>query len=277
LAPFGAIKIMNLPPGLLLLFTSLLFITGCAGGPVPHEEAPANETGSFFLSGSAGNGLVFIGVAGKRSSPKETIQYALKDAAQRVAAFYGVSGEYAVQNNIGSGIFDYTLNTYTELDYDVDGSEQYVDALEFNADTDTMEMENTFIIRTTYPASLSAPLIYRPTYSGKDHKPDWVDKPPPEIPGYEMGIGYSGRYSSMSKTCTNSFHNAIFAIIRNVNTATRSSGLVYVNTGKFFGYKIVDDNITYSYGTLTGFYVLDMWINPKDKSVWTLAIANKSN
>jgi hypothetical protein len=258
-------------------FSLLLLIMACGNGPLPRESAPVANTGDFFFSAPTGAGLVFIGVAGKRSSPRDTIQFALEDAARKVAAFYGVSGEYAVQNNIGSGIFEYTLNTFTQLYYDAEGSSQYLDALEFNADIDSMEMENTFIIRTTYPAALPAPVTYRPTYSGNDQKPDWIDNPPLEIPGYEMGIGYSGRYSSMANTCSNSFHNAIFAIIRNVNTATRSSGLVYQNTGKFFGYRTTNDNITYSYGALTGFYVLDMWINPQDKSVWTLAIANRSN
>jgi hypothetical protein len=256
-------------------FSLLLLIMACGGGPAPRDVAPVVDTRDFFLSVPTGTGLVFIGIAGKRSSPKETIDYALEDAARRVSAFNEVSGEYGVQNDIGSGTFDYTLNTYTQVHYDVEGSKQYIDALKYNADTDAIEMENTFFIRTTYPTTLFVPVIYRPKYSGKDNKPDWVDNPPLEIPGYEVGVGYSGRHSSMASTCTNSFHNAIFAIIRNVNTATRSSGIVYNSTGSLFGYKIANDNITYSYGTLAGFYVLDMWINPKDKSVWTLAIAKK--
>jgi hypothetical protein len=261
--------------GLSSSFSLLLLIMACGGGPVPREAAPATDTRDFFFSMPSGAGLIFIGVTGKRSSPKETIQYALEDAARRVSAFHGISGEYAVQNDIGSGALDYTFNTYTKVNYDIEGSTQYVDALKYNADTDAIEMENTFFIRTTYPAALSVPIMYRPTYSGKDNKPDWVANPPFEIPGYEMGVGYSGRHSSMANTCTNSFHNAVFAIIRNVNTATRSSGTVYNSTGSLFGYKIANDNITYSYGTLAAFYVLDMWINPKDKSVWTLAIAKK--
>jgi hypothetical protein len=260
---------------LFSLFSLFLFIMACASTPAPQEAAPAANTGSFFLSVPSGNQLVFLGIAGRRSNPKLTLQYAQEDAARRVAAFYGVSGEYAVQNNIGSGSFDYTFNTYTQLNFET--GEQYVDALEFDADTDSMEMENTLILRTTYPASLSVPVTYRPTYSSIDQKPDWVENPPLEIRGYEVGVGYSGRHSTLANTCANSYNNAIFAIIRNVNTATRSSDTIYHSTSGLFGYKISNDNATYSYGTLDGFYVLDMWINPKDKTVWTLAIAKKLN
>jgi hypothetical protein len=277
-APFVVkIRVMIKKIGLLSLFPFFLFITTCVSVPESHGDVPAMAPGSLFLSLPAGNELVFIGVAGRRSNPKDTIQFALENAAQRVAAFYEISGEYAVQNNIGSGVFDYVLDTYTLLQYNIEGSKQYVDALKYNADTDVIEMENVLIIRTTYPGALSAPISYRPTYSSNDQKPNWVENPPYEISGYEVGVGYSGRYSSMANACTNSFHNAVFAIIRNVNTTTRSSGMLYQNTGNLFGYKTTNDNVTYSYGTLNDFYVLDMWINPKDKSVWTLAIAKKPN
>jgi hypothetical protein len=224
----------------------------------------------------AGNALVFIGITGKRSDPKETIQFALEDAARRVAVYQRVYGEYIMLNNIGSGAFDYAYDSRMSLTYDEEGSKQYVDSLQFNADTDAIEMENALIIRTTYPAALPSPVSYRPTYSANDQKPDWVDNPPSEIAGYEVGVGYSGRFSSFADTCTNAFRNAVFAIIRNVNSSFRSSDLLYQNTSSLFGYKTSNDNMTRSYGILNGFYVLDTWVNPKDKSVWTLAIAKKA-
>jgi hypothetical protein len=261
---------------LLFVFSLFFFLTTCTSGPGVLAGEAAGNAGSFFNSMPAGNRLVFIGVTGIRADPKQTLQFALEDAARRVAAYNRVYGEYALLNNIGSGAFDYVYDTYLFLTYDVEGSKQYVDALKFNADTDTVEMENTFIIRTTYPAALSVPVSYRPTYSPVDQKPDWVDNPPLEIAGYEVGVGYSGRFSSLADTCTNAFHNAVFAIIKNVNSTFRSNDVLYQNTGSLFGYKTSSDNTMYSYGILSGFYVLDMWINPQDKSVWTLAIAKKS-
>jgi hypothetical protein len=263
---------------LLFLFSLGFFFTTCASEPaLARKTVSAGFPASFFNSFPVGNELVFIGTAGKRSNPKETLQFALEDAARRVSAYHRVYGEYALLNNIGSGLFDYAYDTYLFLTYDVEGSTQYVDALKFNADIDTLEMENALFVRTTYPAALSVPVNYRPTYNTADQKPDWVDNPPAGIAGYEVGVGYSSRLSSFAETCTNAFHNAVFAIIRNVNSTLRSSDVLYQSTGSLFGNKTSSDNIMYSYGILDGFYVLDMWINPKDKSVWTLAIAKKSN
>jgi hypothetical protein len=224
----------------------------------------------------AGGNLVFIGAAGRRSNPGDTIQSALEDAARQVSLFNRVSGEYSTEINIGSGAFDYTNNIFTSLQYDEDGAAQYVDALQYDAD-DAIELENVFFIRTTYPSALPFPVNYRPRYSGADKKPDWVDDPPNEIEGYEVGIGFSGRLSSMADAYANSRHNAVFSIIRRMNTVARSSDFLYQNTDSLFGYKTSNDNIIFSYGTLTGFYVLDTWIDPKAKTVWTLAIALKSS
>jgi len=240
--------------------------------PFVADEPPP----PFFSSFPSNGGLVFIGVAGKRSNPNETLKLALEDAAQRVAVFYHVSGEYAVSNNIGSGAFDYSYNTHTQLFVNKEESKKYVDALQYNADTDAMEIDNSLFIRTVYQSSLPNAVNFIPKYKGTDKRPDWIDNPPNEIDGYAVGIGFSGRYSSITDTFTNSWYNAIFAIIRSVNSSARSDNLLYHSTDSLFGYKTSNDNMLYSYGALDCFYVLDTWIDPKAKSVWTLAIAKKS-
>lgn len=269
-------------PGKLirLLFLSCLFLllTTCAGIlsylPFPSSSNNASER-PYLSSFPTADGLVFIGVATKRSDPKETLLYALQDAARRVAAYHQISGEYLFENNVGSGAFDYTNNTTTTLTYDEKGAARYVDALKFDADTDTLEMENTFFIRTVYPASLPVPVRYSPTYSNKDNKPGWIENPPNNIEGYEVAVGFSGRYSSMYATLINAFNNSVFAIIRSINAYTRSSDMLYQETGSLFGYKTANNNAVYSYGTLNNFYILDTWIDPENKTVWTLAIAKK--
>jgi hypothetical protein len=258
---------------LSIFFLTLLLYAACSGAPASSPASTALIDPSFSHSLPAGNGLVFIGVVGRRSDPKETIQFALEDAARRVAVFQEVFGEYAVENNTGSGLLDYVNNTYTSLRYDEEGSRQYVDALQFNAETDTIELENSLIIRTTYPGALPTSVKYRPTYGGADNRPNWVDNPPLEIEGYEVAVSHSARFSSLADTYANSYRNAIFTIIRNVNTVSRTNDVMYQNTGSLFGYRSSSDNVMYSYGTLTGFYVLDTWLDPKTKWVWTLAIA----
>jgi len=266
---------MKLKNNSLLYLLCLFVFSTCSGLPKSRPVSFADT--SFFSSFPSDGGLVFIGAAGKRSNPNETLRFALEDAAQRVAVFYNVSGEYVVRNNIGSGAFDYSYNTSKQLFTNKEQSKQYVDALQYDADAGSIEIENTFFIRTVYRSTLPNPVGFSPTYSGAGGKPDWIDNPPNEIEGYEVGVGFSGRYSSITDTFTNSWYNAIFAIIRNINASSRNSDSLYQNTGSLFGYKTSNDNIVYSFGTLSYFYVLDTWIDPKTKSVWTLAVAKKSN
>jgi hypothetical protein len=263
---------------LFYLLLCLFVFSTCSGLSTGQSASFANVTGtSFFYSYPSDGRLVFIGVAEKRSNPNETLQLALEDAARRVAVFYNVSGEYAIKNNTGSGAFDYSQNTSTRLFTDQEQSKQYVDTLQYNAGRDSIEIDNSFFIFIVYQSSMPNPVNYYPKYSGADRKPDWIDNPPNKIDGYEIGVGFSGRYSSITDTFTNSWYNAVFAIIRNVNMSSQSSDLFYQNTGGLFGYKTSNDNMLYSFGALNYFYVLDTWIDTKTKSVWTLAIAKKSN
>jgi hypothetical protein len=260
----------------MLILFSLLFLVTCKSSPPPAavNDVPADGPASFFLSLPDENGIVFIGCAGKRSNPKETLQLALEDAARQVALFNKVSGEFTIVNNTGSGAFDYFHDTSASLDYDIEGSKQYVDSLQFNADTDTLETENTLFVRTRYGSALPFPLGYNPVHVD-GRKPDWVDNPPLYIEGYEAGVGYSGRHSSLTDTYKNSSRNAIFDIIRGINAVSESSSTLYQSTDSLFGYKTSNDNTVHSFGILTGFYVLDTWMDPHEKSVWTLAIAIK--
>jgi len=210
------------------------------------------------------------------SNPKDTLQFALENAAQRVAMFHRVAGEYLSENNIGSGAFDYSYNVQTRLYFDQEGSKQFVEALSYNSDKDAVEIDNAFILRTTFASSLSNPIKYRPTHRKSDGKPDWVENSNIKIEGYEVGIGYAGRHSTMAATCDTSFKNAIFSIIRTVQTTARVSDMLYQATDSLFAYKTANENLIYAQASLDGFYVLDMWIDPKSKAVWTLAIAKKA-
>lgn len=254
-------------------FAGLTEITGKIFGNTAPAEEPVVE--SSFQTLPVNNSLVFLGIAGRRSNPNETIRFALEDAARRVAVYHKVSGEYLAETSVGSGAFDYSNNVRTALYYDREGAAQYVDSLTFDADTDVFETDNTCIIRAAYNAALPNPVNYRPVYTGDSKKPDWVDNPSLRIDGYEVGIGYAGRHSTLASTCLVSYDNAIFAIIRNLSVISRNVDIQFQGSG-LFDYKTSNDHLIYAAGSLDFFYVLDTWIDPSNKSVWTLAIARKS-
>jgi hypothetical protein len=259
----------------LLLIVLSVFLTTCSTGPSSlPQTSKAVSVSSFFSSMPSGNELVFIGAVGRRSNRADTLKLAIEDAAKRVAIFHGVYGEYAVEINVGSGAFDYTNNVYSAMYFNEGGSSQYIDSLKYNVSIDTIEIDNVFFIRTTYTSALPYPVNYRPTYN-REGKPDWIENPPHQINGYEVGVGFAGRHSSMADTYTVSRNNAIYAIIRNINSVLQSRDTLYLNSGNLFGYKTSNDNVISSYGTLNGFYVLDTWIDQTTKTIWTLAVARK--
>jgi len=167
---------------------------------------------------------------------------------------------------------------HAALEYDVEGANQYIESLKFDPDkkSDIVEVENAVIIRTTYPVSLSNPILYWPTYSGAEKKPSWVDYPPVAIPGYDIGIGYSDRRSSTAETWKKSYDEAIFSLVRSVDASSTSEEINIINSASLFGSSRTTEDFTYSLRTLADFYVLDTWMDPKTKAVWTLAVARKA-
>jgi hypothetical protein len=260
---------------------SLLFILlmACASDPnTSGNSSSASIDPSFLLSVPTGNGLVFLGVAGKRSSRKETLEYALEDAARRVSIFNGVTAEYIYADRNDSTLLGNNQWIHAALEYDREGAEQYIEILKFDPDkrSDILEIENAVIIRTLYPVSLSNPIFYVPTYNGKEKRPNWVDAPPASIGGYNVGVGYSGRYSSTAETWKKSFDEAIFSLVRSLDASSKSEESNIINTSSMFGYSRITEDFTYSLRALAEFYVLDAWMDPQTKAVWTLAIARKA-
>jgi hypothetical protein len=255
-----------------LLF--ILLIMACASDP---NSSSALIAPSFLLSTPTGNEIVFLGVAGKRSNQKEMLDYALKDAARRVSIFYGVTAEFIYADSAGSGLLDNSQWIHSALEYDEEGAEQYIENLKFDSDkkSDIIEVDNAIIIRTRYPVSLSSPVFYQPTYKGKEKRPNWVDAPPASIGMYTVGIGYSARRSYISETWKNSYNDAIFSVVRNIDASSRAMGQDFYGTG-IFGYQRSTEDFTYSLATLAEFYMLDAWMDPKTGAVWTLAIARRA-
>jgi len=254
-------------------------LMACASDPNTsgNSSSPSVDI-SFLLSTPNGNELVFLGVAGKRSSRKETLKYALEDAARRVSIFNRVRAEFVYANRNDSTLMGNNQWTHAALEYDKERAERYIETLNFDPDkkSDIIEVENAVIIRTTYPVSLSSPIFYVPTYYGIEKRPNWVNAPPASIGGYNVGIGYSDKYSSTAETWKKSFDDAIFSIVRSMDASSKSEESNVINTSSMFGYSRTTEEFTYSLRTLAEFYVLDVWMDPKTKAVWTLAIARKA-
>jgi hypothetical protein len=101
-----------------------------------------------------------------------------------------------------------------------------------------------------------------------------VDTPPETISGYAAGIGYAGRRNAHRDTVIASYENAVLAIIQNQSSSAWSSTEGFRGSG-FLDYSAVTKKGTSASGVLTGFYVLEIWVDPATKAVWTLAVARQ--
>jgi hypothetical protein len=266
-------------PELLKNFILLacIFFAGCPGSPSPAKtpaSAPQSENNPFWDAGSGPSGsLIFHGCAGIYSKKEESIQLALEEAAKKVAVFTLVEGRLLSFTNIGAGVFDYQSKTETSLIYGDPAA--YTEALAFDPETDVLETNRTVFVRVRYQPPEPVSIPYRSSSFQNSVKPAWVDAPP-VIPGYTVGLGYAGARAKYADTITASWENSVFSIVTGLYgsakeeiTSTRGPGAFDVASSNTQEIRAA--------GKLRGFYILDTWTNPGDKSVWTLSIAQKSD
>ncbi|MDR1325413.1 MAG: hypothetical protein LBK00_05190 [Treponema sp.] len=253
--------------GILSSCTSVGTSTRQSSGVKPAVNRA--QTGELWSMASSNGRLLFYGMSGRRSKPEEAIQLALEDAARKVAMFYSVEGSMVQQSTIGSATFDYSSTTDTTLLYDTD-YKKYVDMLEYNPETDVFEYQQMLVVRAWHRTTSSVPSYQSSWQNGR---PTWTLEPP-AIPGFQVGIGYAGRRSVHKDTVNASHENALFAIISNRSNAVQNNSTSYRGPGTFDYGSRTNSTITSS-GRLEGFYVLETWEDPRDKSLWSLGIARQ--
>jgi hypothetical protein len=214
--------------------------------------------------------LKFTGVSGKLSSREESIRAALKDAARRLSFFNSVSGCSVIQEQSGSGVFDFSVNSDYWLSYD-DELEKYLEQLVFDPLTDVFENNNAIFVTAYIRSDVSLP-SFRGHSFGKE-RPSWIDTPPSEIEGFIAGIGFSSRLSSYGDTVIKSYESAVIGIIENMNTRVMGGQQTYQNNASVFSFYADSSSETSSAGELKNFYIIESWTDPKNLSVWTLAVA----
>jgi hypothetical protein len=258
-------------PGRLLAAALLclsFFFSGCLTQPPPVKPLPAEDPNRISTFPENGR-LVFTGVAAVRSRMEDSINLALEEAAKKVSIFERVEGAINFYSSLGGRFLDYRSETISAVDYDRD-YKGYIEKLEYDPDTDVFQYGNAVFVRTRYKGSL--PLNYEPLPAGPGGRPGWVDNPPETISGYAAGVGYAGRRNAHRDTVIASYENAVLAIIRNRTSQAWSANTDFQGAG-FLDYSTVSRGGMSAGGVLTGFYVLEIWIDPAAKAVWTLAIA----
>ncbi|MDR0568455.1 MAG: hypothetical protein LBG87_04550 [Spirochaetaceae bacterium] len=258
-----------------LLGLLILALAGCGTSSSSTEktEKPEKISGSatFWDTGSVEGSLIFHGGSPVYSKREDSVKAALEDAAKKAAVFATVEGRLRSSVNIGAGVFDYQSETETSLIYPEPSPADLV----FDPETDVLESNHSIFVRARYKPPEPAPIPYRSSSFQKKAKPSWIADPP-AVPGYTVGVGYAGARSIYADTLAASYENAVFSIIAVLYGSAKEETASFQGAGTFDVSSTKTHEIKAS-GKLRGFYVIDAWTDPADKSMWTLGIAQKAD
>jgi hypothetical protein len=252
----------------------MLLLSGCAGSADVSRLSSTPSSPSAFnylVTTPANNELVFLGVSGLRLRREDAVQSALEDAARKVALYHAVEGHFTQQDNRGLGFFDFEASVEKELIFDEENFKTFIKDLRYNPDTDVYEYDDTIFVRARYAGNVFA-INYQS--SSLLEKPVWINRPPREFEGFVAGVGYANRHQYLKDAIIKSYEAAIYAIVRNTSTTINGGVGTYKDSENTLN--SIDVNTAYtvsSSAVLRGFYVLEVWIDPASKAVWTLAIA----
>jgi hypothetical protein len=265
---------------------SVLFFASCGTTSQPVESVSSGITGSqpvepvlnetadsasfsvdeqqgYFISKPTGSALVIIGVSSRQRRREEEIASALDDAARKVAMYQGVRGKIAMSLTTGpGGFFGFHTDTVSDIVYDSD-YHKYLDALIYDQTKDVLVTPDAVFVRVTYPV-LTGSVIYTSEIIGG--APSWIHKPPQEISGYMAGVGFAMNQRWFQDTVTKSYESAITALLSRLSSQMTVHDIDGSNNTASQTVQIIE-------GELSRFLALEMWIDPVNKSVWTLAIA----
>jgi hypothetical protein len=249
-----------------MLAASLFSSCTTGGFPSPGGIFDAPYTGKDFWNTVPGNGvLVLIGGAAYGLTEEETIDAALRDAARKAAFYHGIRGELRIYVDDTGSPFTFSSDVQAAFSFEED-YEKYLPDLKYNKDTDILRGPNSLFVKVRYRAP--KPLELR--YSRAPGRPQWLVNPPKAISGYITGVGQALPAGYEADTRRSSMEKAVMAIFSKVNPAVGSVQETF-ETGSFSAART--RFVQTSSGSITNFYVLDTWEDPKDRSVWTLAVA----
>jgi hypothetical protein len=249
----------------LLVICAAMLI--CACGSIGAKQGPEVNSNNYWVTLPKSGELVVLGVSGRMSSRDAEIRIATEDAARKIAMYNGVWARVKSVQSIGSGYLDYFLETETVLEYNQQ-FDQFKDKLKFDPDRDiTRNSDGAVFIRFTYPLNFPGNINYN---SGKnpDGSPDWTTKRAQPIGNFITGVGMSGRQDRFGDTVRRSYEAAAASIVTNYTAYMESSGTIVGSANKSYISQL-------SEGLLKNFLVLEVWIDPKTRAVYTLAIATQ--
>jgi hypothetical protein len=250
----------------IFLFPGLVFSSGNRDfydNDISQPSMQEQYASGYWIVRSSNNRLIVIGVSSPMTRRDSEITAAKEDAARKVAMFYGVNISMEITNRTGSGFFDYTHDPNLELTYDTN-PEIYIDQLTFDPQNDVLITGEAVFVRFQHDTTIMN-IDYRARMI--NGRPSWIrNQDMPEFDGYITAVGFAQNQRRLKDTIFKSIKDAIARIIEESSTTVNTRETI---TGQGSSSFIQ----TKSEGRLINFMVLDFWIDPETRRVYTLAIA----
>jgi hypothetical protein len=213
--------------------------------------------------------LVILGVSNRRLTREGELESARDDAARKLLFYHGLAGKTRTVVSGGTGPEGMRGSTETTLEpLDAAAFQALRESLRFDPETDVMRNGGAVFVRFSCPAAGAEILQYEsaPLVNGR---PPWIRRPP-VIEGHITALGFAGRQRQARETVNKSCENAAAALL------AMQSALLKTLDQDSPGREAVSHIVETAEGTLSGFMVLEMWIDPATRAVWTLAAARKT-
>ena len=261
----------------ILLFVFIFFPTAAFSSGNRESDSPAisevivnsnisqpsmreQYTSGYWIARSSNNKLIVIGVSNPMLRRDSEIAAAKEDAARKVAMFYGIHGSVEITSGTGSGFFDYTHDSNVEIIYDTN-YERYIEQLTFDPQNDVLITGEAVFVRFQHDTTVTDIDTVRLTGG----RPGWT-RNKLEFDGYMTAIGFAQNQRRLKDTIFKSIEDAIARMIENLSTTVNT---METTTGQGSSSLIQAK----SEGRLNNFRVIDFWIEPETRFVYTLAIA----
>ena len=253
----------------LIIIGIALILSACAGLLGGRSGSSTTGATSYIITRPESGNLIIVGVSGRQSRPEYEINNAKENAARKASMYHSVSVTFEEVHDIGVGYLDYYVGSSTKVDYDQQLG-TYMERLSYDPEKDvTRNDDGSVFIRFTYSAASPANFNYT-LGKNPDGSPEWTSRRPNRLNGYIAGVGRSGRLDSISETFIKSCEAAAASIVATISTDIGSGDSVTQNQAGSQIYR-------QSSGTLRNFLVLETWIDPNSRAVYTLAVAQAAN
>jgi hypothetical protein len=224
----------------------------------------AQYNAGYWITRSSNNKLTVIGVSNPMLRRQDEITSAKEDAARKVAMYFGIHGNIETTNRTGTGFFDFSHDSNIEMIYDAN-HEKFLEQLTFDPQNDVLRTSEAIFIRFQYETAVTS-INYNS--ANIDVRPDWTrNQNKPELDGYVTVVGFSRNQRRLKDTIYRATEDAIIRMIEDLSTIINTKEISIAEQGAS---SVIHAR---SEGRLNNFRVIEFWIDPETRFVYTLAIA----